>query len=63
MIIERDEEYILRINLYSGQEILLKVGWEDDMFCTAGRVEFFEIAADERLIGVMQHCLAKNEDI
>ncbi len=48
-----DEEYILRINFYSGQETLVKVGWrnDDDVQNYGGRVEIFEIASDEQLIG------------
>ena len=56
-IIHKLESVIMRINFYSGQETLVKVGWRNDkvkdeivkMF--GGRVESFEIAADERLIG------------
>ncbi len=41
------------MNFYSGQETLVKVGEEHDYFVKmfGGRVESFEIAADERLIG------------
>ncbi len=43
----------MRINFYSGQERLVLVGNEHDYFVKvfSGRVEIFEIAADERLIG------------
>ncbi len=50
-----DEAFILRMNFYSGQETLVKVGVNkcDDEIVKlfGGRVESFEIAADERLIG------------
>ena len=52
MIIDRDESYILRINFYSGQETLVKVGNNDDYVkYFGGRVEIFEISGEERLIG------------
>ncbi len=62
MIIDRDETAILRINFYSGrntlinfysgQETLVQVGWNDDGVKEyGGRVESFEIADDEQLIG------------
>ncbi len=53
MIISENEVDIIRINFYSGQETLAKVGWSDDDFVKSlgGRVEIFEIAADEQLIG------------
>ena len=51
MIIDRDESYILRINFYSGQETLVKVGWRNDVERYGGRVEIFEISGEERLIG------------
>ncbi len=41
----------MRINFYSGQETLVKVGCDDDVKEYGGRVETFEIAADEQLIG------------
>ncbi len=42
----------MRINFYSGHETLVKVGWDDDYVKRNGRrVESFEIAADEQLIG------------
>ena len=42
----------MRINFYSGQETLVQVGEDDDdVKSFGGRVEIFEIAADERLIG------------
>ncbi len=50
----KDEWNILRINFYSGRETLVKVGWDDDdddVKIWGGRVEIFEIAADEQLIG------------
>ncbi len=40
------------MNFYSGQETLVKVGKDDDDIKEiGGRVEIFEIAADEQLIG------------
>ncbi len=51
-IIEKNEWHILQMNFYSGQETIGKVG--DSDFGVAdhgGRVEIFEIAADEQLIG------------
>ncbi len=53
VIIREYEVDIIRINFYSGQETLAKVGWSDDDYLKrwVGRVESFEIAADERLIG------------
>ncbi len=42
----------MRMNFYSGQETLVKVGDNDDYVKRlGGRVESFEIAADEQLIG------------
>ncbi len=44
------------INFYSGQETLVKVGWDDKYVKNdCGRVEIFEIAADEQLIGAELH--------
>ncbi len=46
------ESCIMRINFYSGQETLVQVGNNDDhVKRNCGRVESFEIAADEQLIG------------
>ncbi len=52
VIIYSNEDSILRINFYSGQETLVNVG-ADDWFVKkyGGRVEIFEIADDEQLIG------------
>ncbi len=43
----------MRINFYSGQETLVKVGYpyDEDVKLWGERVESFEIAADEQLIG------------
>ncbi len=44
----------MRINFYSGQERLVEVGGYNDDYDVetwGGRVETFEIAADEQLIG------------
>ena len=47
-----DELYICRMNFYSGDELLVKVGEDYDSVKRWGsRVESFEIAADEQLIG------------
>ena len=46
--------YTCQINFYSGQERLVKVGGYNDDYDVktwGGRVETFEIASDERLIG------------
>ncbi len=51
-IIDKYEFRILQINFYSGQETLVQVGVsDDDVKKYGGRVEIFEIAADEQLIG------------
>ena len=45
---------IIQMNFYSGQETLVQVGGYTDDFRfqkLGGRVEIFEIAADEQLIG------------
>ena len=44
---------IIRINFYSGDELLVQTGLDDDDYVKeyGGRVESFEIAADEQLIG------------
>ena len=49
----KDEWEILRINFYSGTQTLAKVGSSTDNFVkdNAGRIETFEIATDEQLIG------------
>ena len=47
-----DEKFICRMNFYSGQETIVKVGWSDgDVKRNGRRVESFEIADDESLIG------------
>jgi hypothetical protein len=54
VVVHSDEEWIIRINFYSGQERLVKVGGYNDDYDVktwGGRVETFEIASDERLIG------------
>ncbi len=46
------KRWILQINFYSGQETLVQVGWPDwRVKDHRRRVESFEIAADEQLIG------------
>jgi hypothetical protein len=50
---------ILVINFYSGEERLVRVGWNDDAVINAvgGRVITFYIADDEQLIGCeIDHC-------
>jgi hypothetical protein len=52
VIIHKAEYYILRINFYSGTETLVQVGYPYDFVKeVGGRMETFEIAADEQLIG------------
>ncbi len=48
---------IIRINFYSGDELLVQTGLDDDDYVKeyGGRVESFEIAADEQLIGAELH--------
>ncbi len=46
-----DERGIIRMNFYSGQETIVKVGMDGDLEEEGRRVESFEIAADEQLIG------------
>jgi hypothetical protein len=43
----------MRINFYSGKELLVRVGWQDDGYVdwNGRRREVFEIADDEQLIG------------
>ena len=51
-IIDNNEDWIIRINFYSGQERLVTVGLSDeDVEDFGGRVETFEIADYEQLIG------------
>ena len=51
-IIHRDENCINQISFYSGRETLIKVGLDEDFVKSGGgRVEKFEIADDEQLIG------------
>ncbi len=52
-IIHKDEDCIIRMNFYSGQERLVQVLESDDWFVKqyGKRVESFEIAYDEQLIG------------
>ena len=52
MIINNEEVCIMRINFYSGEETLVRLGDRDDWIKEyGGRVESFEMAADEQLIG------------
>ena len=52
MSISKGECFIHQIYFYSGQEILVQVGEDDDYVKRWGeRVESFEIAGDEQLIG------------
>ena len=57
-IINKDEYRIMRINFYHYQERLVKVGYSDHYVNErAGRVEVFDIAEDEQLIGCeMEYC-------
>ncbi len=46
----------MSINFYSGQEILVQVGWIDEYVKRkGGNVESFEISSDEQLIGCKLH--------
>ena len=52
--IDKNEQYIRQINFFSGEELLKRVGWTNDKIeekNAGGRVESFEIDADEQLIG------------
>ncbi len=52
MIIDEVETYIIAIKFYSNNQRLLGVGWNSNACKLDGdRVESFEIAADEQLIG------------
>ncbi len=52
MNISSAEWYIWQINFYSREEKILKIGMDDDEVKTeGGRLEIFEIADDEQLIG------------
>jgi hypothetical protein len=53
VIIWNDESGISQISFYSGGTTLIKVGNDDDevMRVGGGRVETFEIAGNEQLIG------------
>ena len=45
------------MNFYSGDELLVKVGWDDQTLENdGGRKETFEIAYDEQLIGCELGC-------
>ena len=46
--VRENEVVIAQINFFSGEELLCEVGWTGYY---NGRVESFEIAADEQLIG------------
>ncbi len=59
MIIGDNEDHIARINFYSGAKRLVAVGWPNDEKVKEinGRVELFEIADEEELIGCkLDHC-------
>ena len=53
VIIHKDEKWIIKIKFFSGEEKLVAVGYTDDAYVAkiSGRVETFEIAVDEQLIG------------
>jgi hypothetical protein len=53
VIIHKYEVLIMSINFYSAKKTLIKVGGnsDEDLKRWGGRIETFEIAADERLIG------------
>ena len=49
-----NEYLIIQIKFFSGEEVLCEVGIDDEILEShniVGRVESFEIAADEQLIG------------
>ncbi len=52
-IINKSTQYIMRINFYTGQKRLVLVGNDYDDYVKeyGGRIEIFEIADDEQLIG------------
>ena len=51
-IVDENETCIMQIKFYSGEEVLCRVGNKDGHWALDdGRVESFEIAADEQLIG------------
>ena len=53
----KDEFRILQMNFYSGDELLVKVGWDDQTLENdGGRKETFDIADDEQLIGCELGC-------
>ncbi len=61
-IINKNESCIDQINFYSGDELLVKVGLQDWFVKNdSGRVESFEIAGDERLIGAELVYIVNNE--
>ncbi len=52
VIVYNHEKSICQMNFYSGKETLVQLGRDDDYVKKwGGRVEIFEIAADEQLIG------------
>jgi hypothetical protein len=53
VVVNKHETAIIRVNFYSGDEILVKVGRDKDsrIKLEAGRKRSFEIANDEQLIG------------
>jgi hypothetical protein len=56
VIINKIESSILQINFFSGEELLVKVGYEEWFVNEiGGRKEEFKIAYDERLIGCKLH--------
>jgi hypothetical protein len=56
MKIWEDGDLIIKINFYSGKERLVKVGHDDDFVeVYGGRVESFDIADGEQLIGCELH--------
>ncbi len=51
-IVDMDEKWIIRMNFYHHEEILVEVGfWDDYIEAHGGRIENFEIADDEQLFG------------
>ena len=63
VIMRYNETCIIRMNFYSGKKRLVEVGWEDfDVKKCGGRVESFEIAAHEQLIGAKLYLGESNID-
>lgn len=52
VVISNDKRGVLQINFYSGEELLVKLGWPGEWYkANGGRVEICEITEEEQLIG------------